>query len=80
VQKAGCSAAVACAGAGTRTIRLPRAMRRATVYVNGKRVKTIRGRHSRVRLEVAKTSKVRIAVRLASGKRTVIRKTYRVCG
>jgi beta-glucosidase len=93
VQKTGCKAAsapaqVACARSGSAVVKLARrtagSMRRATVYVNGKRVKTIRGKHGRVRVKWAQTSaatvKVRLAIRLKSGKRVVVRRTYRNCG
>jgi hypothetical protein len=66
-------------------LRRPRGtkLRRAVVYVNKRRVRTLRGsritRPFRVRISTRRTSRIRILVTTVNGGRTNIRRTYRRC-
>lgn len=72
------------------SLRRPLGVRfaRITVYVNGKKVRTVKGRKLgtkrrtrafKVKLAANRTSKVRIVVRTASGRKLTYRKTYKPC-
>jgi hypothetical protein len=58
-------------------------VRRVTVSVNGARRKVLRGRRSSVRVTLARMPKtvahVRVVVALRSGRRVVLKRTYRTC-
>ena len=64
-------------------VKLPRRLRSAVVYVNGKRFKRLRGRDLRVpvsiRRRAGKATRVRIVARSRSGKRIVRSKRYAAC-
>jgi len=64
-------------------IKLPRGLRSASVYVNGKRVKRLRGRDLRVPVSIRRLPRgavrVKIVARKKSGKRVTSTKRYRGC-
>ena len=72
------------------SLRRPKGVRfaKVVVYINGKKVKTVPGRKLgvgsrtrafRVKLRQGRTSKVRIVVTTASGKKLTFRQTYKPC-
>ena len=64
-------------------VQLPRGLRSATVYLNGKRVKRLRGRDLRVPVVIRRLprgkAKVRVAGVTKRGKRVTRTRTYRGC-
>lgn len=65
-------------------IKLPRGLRSATVYVNGKRVKRLRGRDLRVPVTVrraarGRATRVRIVARTKTGRRVTRSRRYAAC-
>jgi hypothetical protein len=64
-------------------VKLPRGLRSATVYVNGKRVKRLRGRDLRVPVTVRRkrgaATRVKIVAWTKKGKRVVRSRRYRAC-
>ena len=64
-------------------IKLPRGLRSAAIYVNGKRVKRLRGRDLRVpvtlRRKRGKPVRVQIVARTKKGRRVVRSRRYRAC-
>src|SRR6185503_2809371 len=65
------------------TIRLRRGLVSAKVYVNARRVRTIRGRQLRARVDLRGLPKRRVVVRVVGrtrgGRRLVSQRTYRTC-
>jgi hypothetical protein len=72
-----------CASRRRFTIHLPRTLRSATVTVNGKRVRTLRGRRLRSVVDLRGlprgTVRVRVNGRTASGRRVTQERVYRTC-
>ena len=64
-------------------IRLPRRLQRAAVFVNGRRVKRVRGRDLRVPVVLRKLPRGKVRVRIVArdhrGRRVVRKRTYRGC-
>jgi hypothetical protein len=64
-------------------VKLPRGLRSAVVYVNGRRVKRLRGRDLRVPVAIRKLPRGRVVVRIVAvkknGKRVVRSQRYRGC-
>jgi hypothetical protein len=77
------ASARACLSRRSFVVRLPRRARRARVYVNGKRVKTLHGRRLRARVDLRGvrrgTVRVRIVAVTARGRRVVSTRTYHTC-
>ncbi len=55
-------------------------VRRVAIFVNGRRVKVLRGPRKVVRLRVSGSAHVRLVVSTIHGGRIVLRRTYRRCG
>lgn len=79
----GLPAATRCASRRRFTIRLPRTLRSAAVTVDGKRVRTLRGRRLRSVVDLRGlprgTVRVRVTGRTAAGRRLVDERVYRTC-
>jgi hypothetical protein len=75
--------AVACASRRHFVIRLPRGLRSATVFVNRRKVRVIRGRRLRAPVILTGLPKgrftVRVVGRLVNGRRQVTTRRYRTC-
>ena len=56
-------------------------LRRARIYVNGHRVRTLKGRALRrtIRLRVKRATRVRVTAVTTRGKTITVRRTYRAC-
>ncbi len=71
------------AGCKALRVKLPRGLKSAKVYVNGRRVKTLRGRDLRVPVTVrrkpGKVTRVKVVARTKKGKRVVRSRRYRAC-
>jgi hypothetical protein len=82
--RTGSPARLVCASRRNFLIRLPRGLRRARVTVGGRRVKVIRGRRLRARVDLRGMPRrgvvVRITGRYAKGRRIVQTRRYRTCG